>query len=86
MKSYRMTANITNDQKQFNYRLRARMVVEKAFGHLKGRWRVLIKQMECRIRNVPNIVLACCVLHNSCEMWREDFLDEWMDEVRAHER
>lgn len=87
MKAYRNTANITEQQRHFNYRLsRARMVVEKAFGHLKGRWRVLIKRMEARIDNVPTIVLACCVLHNVCEMWRENFLEDWLQEVRRQNR
>ena len=87
MKSYRNTANITEGQKLFNYRLsRARMVVEKAFGHLKGRWRILIKKMETKLENVPIIILACCVLHNVCEMWRENFLDDWLQEVRQQNR
>ena len=40
-------AMLSEEQSYFNYRLsRARMVVECAYGQLKGRWRVLHRRCE----------------------------------------
>lgn len=33
------------------------------------------------IRNVPNFVAACCILHNLCELHGEDFDENWMEPV-----
>ena len=68
----------TPEQKNFNYRLsRARIVSENGFGRLKARWRRLMKQNEMEITNVPNVIVACCILHNVCEIHGEEFDDEF---------
>ena len=78
MKPYATTPNMTTEQKRFNYRQsRARMPVENAFGRLKGRWRCLLKRMDFVLENVPNVVAACVVLHNLCEMYGDHFEFEW---------
>ena len=78
MKPYAATPHITSAQKQFNYRQsRARMSVENAFGRLKGRWRCLLKRMDFALENVPNVVAACVILHNLCEMYGDQFQSEW---------
>ena len=82
MKPFRHTVNITRNQRAFNLRLnRARVVVEMAFGRLKGRWRILMKCLVFDLDNISPVFRTCCVLHNMCEMWREDFLDEWLEVV-----
>ena len=49
MKLYTGTG-LSQAQRQFNYRLsRARVVVECAFGRLKGRWRSLLKRSDVRV-------------------------------------
>ena len=54
-------------QRYFNYRLsRARMVIEGAYGHLKGRWRILMRKSESHHQEVKMFTLACMVLHNVC--------------------
>ena len=54
-------------QRYFNKKLRsARVVTENAYGMLKGRWRFLFKQTECRMFNLKNIIMACILLHNIC--------------------
>lgn len=79
MKPYLENASTTPRQHHFNYRLsRARMVVENAFGRLKGRWRCLLKRIDVKVSNVPNIVASCVVLHNICEMYGDDCLHEWV--------
>ena len=60
-------AVLTEEQKYFNYCLsRARMVTERAFGHLKGRWCVLLRKCESSDEKIKQIALACIVLHNVC--------------------
>ena len=57
----------TKEQRYFNYRLsRARMVVEGAFGQLKGRWRILLRKNECHSETLKLMSLACIILHNIC--------------------
>ncbi|XP_071947392.1 uncharacterized protein [Antedon mediterranea] len=78
MKGFPERENITRDQRTFNYRLsRARMVIERSFGMLKGRWRILMKRNDSALRHVPNMVVACCVLHNFCIAEGEVYNPEW---------
>lgn len=68
MKAY-PGSGLTEEQVTYNYKLsRTRMTVENAFGRLKGRWRCLLKRLDSATSNVPNIIAACCVLHNFCEL------------------
>ena len=85
MKPFPDNGRLNDGQKTFNYRQsRARMVIENAFGRLKGRWRVLLKKMEVSIDIAPIITSACCVLHNLCEIWGEEFQDEWLAGVNEN--
>ena len=59
----------------FSYRLlSARMVVECAFGHFKGRFGNLKKDIDTDLKTTLNIIYACFVLHNFCEMKKEQLL------------
>ena len=74
MKAFADNGRLTRQQKTFNYRLcRTRVVVEHTYGRLKGRWRCLLKQLDIDVSNVPDLVAACCTLHNICEA-REFFV------------
>ena len=55
-------------QRQYNkVHSSARMAVERAFGKLKGRWRILRNSMEVTdLKNVVDIIDVCCILHNIC--------------------
>ena len=55
------------------------MVVENAFGRLKGRWRCLQKRLDFKLANVPNVVGSCVVLHNICEQFGDACLEEWLE-------
>ena len=60
--------NSKNEQhRYFNKMLRsARVVSENTYGMLKGRWRFLLKETECRPNNIRYIIMACIALHNVC--------------------
>ena len=59
-----------------------RMCIERAFGMLKGRWRILLKRLDVQLRNVPDLVSACLILHNMCIISGDDFWKtEWMQEA-----
>lgn len=58
-------AVLTQDQKKFNKaHSNSRVVVENAFGILKGRFRLLTKSCESHPENLKYMTLACVVIHN----------------------
>ena len=59
--------NLDPTKVQFNTVLsKIRVIVERALGVLKGRWRCLRKELEILAENVPGAIAACCILHNIC--------------------
>lgn len=59
---------LSAEKESFNcYHSSARISVENAFGRLKARWRILGKKIDTRITLAPDVIAACCVLHNVCE-------------------
>ena len=80
MKPYINTGHLTPQQQTFNGILsKARVVVEHAFGRLKGRWRCLRNKLNVSIDDIPVVIGACCVLHNLCQTHCEGFDDAWLD-------
>lgn len=72
--------NLTNPQRRFNHlHSVARSTIERTFGLLKKRWRILkFMDVKC-IEWIPKYIIACCVLHNICIL-QEDVMDiEIMD-------
>ena len=83
MKAFPDNGHLSRQQRNFNYRLsRARVTVEHAYGRLKGRWRCLLKRLDVNVCDVPELVAACCVLHNVCEIHGEHFDEDWMEGVQ----
>lgn len=67
VKPYPNRGHLTPDKREFNKKLStARSVVERAFGMLKGRWRLLLEKVEQQTRTLSKTVLAASVLHNIC--------------------
>ena len=58
MKSY--NENTRDPRKRyFNKRLcSARVVSEHAYSMLKGRWRILYKKTECKLKNIRHVIMA----------------------------
>lgn len=63
----------TAQEQYFGYKLRsARMVSECAFGRLKGRFGIFRRPMDTNMDDLPYVVYACFVLHNFCEINKEN--------------
>lgn len=76
------TGVVSPEEESFNvYLSSARVSIELAFGRLKARWRMLQKKMECNYKFVPQVIVACCVLHNFCEDNKDRFLNEWLQQI-----
>ncbi len=85
MKAFPDNGSFPHEQKTSNYRLsKARVVVEHAYGRLKGRWRCLLKRNDVLVDDLPKLVAACCVLHNICGSRDENFDEDWMQDVNDH--
>ena len=59
--------------------------MEITFGHLKARWRRMTKQNEMNVTNVPNIITACCILHNMCEIHGDTFNEQRLEDINTEE-
>ena len=79
LKAYPENVNTPQSQRVFNYRLsRARMTVENTFGRWKGRFRRFSKRLDMEVPGVVNLIAASCIVHNMCELQRNEVLEEWM--------
>ena len=58
-----------------------RMAVEQTFSCLKGRWRILLKQIDVPLQNLPNLVTTYICLHNLCIIHGDGFNMRWATEV-----
>ncbi len=84
MKPFQENPRTSPEERNFNYRQsRARMVVKNSFGRLKGRWRRLLKRIDSQLPNVPHIVASCVTLHNICETYGDNCLNEWVVDEEA---
>ena len=77
---------LTREEYHWNYvQSSTRMCVERAFGMLKGRWRILLKRVDVHLKNVPDLVSTCLLLHNICIIFGDSFWkNEWLEEA-THE-
>ncbi|CAL1548887.1 unnamed protein product, partial [Lymnaea stagnalis] len=67
MKPFPERLPMPQNQSIFNYRLSyCRCTVERAFGHLKNRFRLLHKKLEFDLDHIKLIIKAAFILHNIC--------------------
>ncbi|KAL3614185.1 hypothetical protein CASFOL_042259 [Castilleja foliolosa] len=58
--------------------MKGRKSVEEAIGLLKGRWKIL-QNLNVGLNHVPQTIVACCVLHNLCQIAREPEPEMWRE-------
>ncbi|XP_070406843.1 uncharacterized protein [Nothobranchius furzeri] len=76
LKPFSDNGRLTAEQQAYNRKTsRARVVVENAFGRLKGRWRCLLKRNDSDVELLKYMVLTCCVLYNICESHGEEYVE-----------
>lgn len=64
---YRDNGHLNDIQHNYNTKLsKTRVIIERAFGILKGRFRKLKYVYMYNTEMIPLIVLVCCMLHNIC--------------------
>ena len=74
MKPYVDGGNLSVEELQFNNLLCiTRVVVENGYGRLKGRFPALAKRLGLNLNNCCTVIAAGCVLHNFCEIMKEEF-------------
>ncbi|KAL9333472.1 hypothetical protein Peur_073611 [Populus x canadensis] len=58
--------------------MKGRSVVVDAIALLKGRWKIL-QDLNVGLDHAPQTIVACCVLHNLCQIAREPEPETWKD-------
>ena len=89
VKPFSFTLNLTEHEELFNkYLSSARVIVEQAFGILKGCFRILLKRMDTGLQNTVKTIITCCVLHNICQLHGDFYIDDdiVLDQVLQSER
>ena len=76
----------TSQEQLFGWRLcSTRMVIECAFGRLKGRFGALKREMDINLNDLPNVINACFILHNYCEMNGDHISNEAVEKAISYE-
>ncbi|XP_068697198.1 uncharacterized protein [Montipora foliosa] len=77
----------TPEEQFFGWRLcSAHMVMECVFGILKGRFGALKGEMDINLNDLPNVLNACFILHNYCQMNGESIANEVVEKAISYER
>ncbi|XP_047983439.1 protein ALP1-like [Salvia hispanica] len=58
--------------------MKGRKAVEEAIGLLKGRWKIM-QDLNVGLNHAPQTIVACCVLHNLCQVAREPEPELWKE-------
>ena len=79
---YKDTGCLTRQQQHYNFiHSSTWMVVERSLALLKNRfWKLKTSMLVPKIKDVPVVVVAACVLHNIC-LTNEDDIDDFLDEA-----
>ena len=71
-------------EKFFRYKTSsARIVIENAFGRLKGRFCCLNRAMNVNVKELPNLIMSCFVLHNFCEFRNKKLPNGYLQNARV---
>ncbi|VDI71776.1 Hypothetical predicted protein [Mytilus galloprovincialis] len=87
---FRDNGHLTDQQKKYNqYHSSNRVVIERAFALLKGRFRRLKYLETIKLDTSVEIIMICCVLHNICILTNDnidDFLVQQDDDDVVNNR
>ena len=89
IKPYPFSNVLSREEKKFNVMFSGgRVAVEKGIVILKARWRILLKRLDAKIERVSDVVIACVVLHNICQLENDVFHDGdgILDEIMRKEQ
>ena len=78
-----------NDDREniFGYKLSsARIVIENAFGRQKGRFRCLNRAMDVNVKELPNLIMPCFVLHNFCKFRNKKLPNGCLQNARVEDK
>lgn len=76
---YRDNGHLNQQQKKYNtYHSSNRVVIERAFSLLKGRFRRLLYLDTTKVSTAVDIIMTCCILYNMCIL-EQDVLEEYME-------
>lgn len=76
----------TAQEQYFGLRLcSSRMVIECAFGRLKGRFMMLKRAMDINMNDLPAVIYACFILHNFCELNQEEVPRDNVEVMRLYD-
>ena len=74
------------DEQFFGFRLSsARMVIECAFGRLKGRFGCLRREMDINLDELPFVIHTCFILHNFCELRKEPINAQLIERAKKYD-
>ena len=86
MKEY-ANGGSTPQEQYFGLKLcSARFVIECAFGRLKARFGILRRPMDINLADLPNVIYACFVLHNFCEVNNDSINEEMIQSAISYDR
>lgn len=79
---YKDCGKLTRKERQFNVKhCQTRVKIENAFGLLKQRFRQLMRLDFFTVEDMSKFILACCVLHNLCIDFDDQFVEGTLSEI-----
>lgn len=77
---YKKKRALTDEEEIFNKRQSSsRMMIERAFTLLKGKFRRLKFIETVRPAAISNVIMGCCILHNICLGYDEDDYNNYLE-------
>ncbi|XP_012278263.1 protein ALP1-like [Orussus abietinus] len=56
--------------------------VQVAFDRLRARFIILSQSIDVSFKLAPQIIAACCAVHNICERHEDLFIEDWLNEAK----
>lgn len=87
LKTYLLTpfkdnGSLTEEKQKYNkIHSHIRVVIERSFALLKGRFRRLQGLQTRKPELIPLIIIVCCILHNLCLKRNDEFDFEFVEEL-----